>query len=57
MHYNEEVTRAQRKEGFVLMGPSVLGSWRARTATPTPASLHQMIQFRCEYILEYRIEI
>lgn len=25
MHYNGEVTRAQRKEGVVLMGPSVLG--------------------------------
>lgn len=42
MHYNEEVTRAQRREGLVLMGPSVLGgSRRARTATPTPASLDQ----------------
>lgn len=28
MHYNEEVTRAQRREGLVLMGPSVLGDLR-----------------------------
>jgi len=50
MHYNEEVTRAQRKEGFVLMGPSVPGDLGEQGLLHLLLQAYiKTIQFQCEY--------